>query len=54
MYKDEEMSLRDVRFAADFMLSNIKILGLVTKIMFDDPSSLLMRDHPLTIEEEKI
>ncbi|OIT20081.1 hypothetical protein A4A49_39441 [Nicotiana attenuata] len=37
--------------AADFVLSDIKSLGSVTSITFDDPASLPMRDHPLTTQE---
>lgn len=50
-YEDGETLLRKVCSAADFVWSDIKSLGPVTSIKFDDPSSLPMRDHPLTTEE---
>ncbi|XP_015055767.1 adoMet-dependent rRNA methyltransferase spb1-like [Solanum pennellii] len=50
-YEDGETVLRKVCSAADFVWSDIESLGSVTSIMFDDPASLPMRDHPLTTEE---
>ncbi|KAG5629423.1 hypothetical protein H5410_001140 [Solanum commersonii] len=50
-YEDGETVLRKVCSAANFVWSDIKSLGSVTSIMFDDPASLPMRDHPLTTEE---
>ncbi|XP_004248814.1 uncharacterized protein [Solanum lycopersicum] len=50
-YEDGETVLRKVCSAADFVWSDIESLGSVTSIMFDDPASLPMREHPLTTEE---
>ncbi|XP_049407701.1 uncharacterized protein LOC125871151 [Solanum stenotomum] len=50
-YEDGETFLRKDCSAADFVWSDIKSLGSVTSIKFDDPASLPMRDHPLTTEE---
>ncbi|KAH0737447.1 hypothetical protein KY290_036152 [Solanum tuberosum] len=50
-YEDGETVLRKDCSAADFVWSDIKSLGSVTSIKFDDPASLPMRDHPLTTEE---
>ncbi|XP_009631774.1 uncharacterized protein [Nicotiana tomentosiformis] len=50
-YEDGQTLLRKVCSAADFVLSDIKSLGSVTSITFDDPASLPMRDHPLTTQE---
>ncbi|KAH0638849.1 hypothetical protein KY285_035435 [Solanum tuberosum] len=50
-YEDGETVLRKDCSAADFVWSNIKSLGSVTSIKFDDPASLPMRDHPLMTEE---
>ncbi|XP_016473511.1 uncharacterized protein LOC107795393 [Nicotiana tabacum] len=52
-YEDGETLLRKVCSAADFVWSDIKSLGSVTSITFDDPASLPMRNHPLTTEEVK-
>lgn len=46
--------MRKVCPAADFVWSSddpVKTLGKVTSISFDDPSSLPLKDHPLTTEE---
>lgn len=53
LYEDGETLLRKVCSAADFVWSDIKSLGSVTSIVFDDPASLPLRNHPLTTEEVK-
>lgn len=46
--------MRKVYPAADFVWVSkdpVETLGQVTSISFDDPSSLPLKDHPLTSEE---
>ncbi|KAK2991692.1 hypothetical protein RJ640_016398 [Escallonia rubra] len=54
-YEDGDTTLRKVCLAADFVWSDnpLEILGSVTAIKFEDPSSLPIKDHDLTTEEVK-
>ncbi|KAK3027001.1 hypothetical protein RJ639_041762 [Escallonia herrerae] len=54
-YEDGDTTLRKVCLAADFIWSDnpLEILGSVTAIKFEDPSSLPIKDHDLTTEEVK-
>ncbi|KAF2317638.1 hypothetical protein GH714_033034 [Hevea brasiliensis] len=54
-YEDGESIVRKVSSAADFVWSDtpLEILGSVTSISFEDPTSLPIRDHALTTEEVK-
>ncbi|KAM6551827.1 hypothetical protein CsatB_001635 [Cannabis sativa] len=55
-YEDGDTTLRKVSTAAEFIWSEtpLDILGSVTSISFDDPTSLLIKDHVLTTQEVKI
>ncbi|KAL5541932.1 hypothetical protein UlMin_009642 [Ulmus minor] len=55
-YEDGDTTLRKVSTAAEFIWSDtpLDILGSVTSISFDDPTSLPIEDHALTTEEIKI
>ncbi|XP_062073902.1 adoMet-dependent rRNA methyltransferase spb1-like [Humulus lupulus] len=52
-YEDGDTTLRKVSAAAEFIWSDapLDILGSVTSICFDDPTSLPIKDHALTTEE---
>lgn len=52
-YEDGESIVRKVSSAADFVWSDapLEILGSVTSIVFEGPTSLPIRDHALTTEE---
>uniref|UniRef100_A0A2C9W0V9 Putative rRNA methyltransferase n=1 Tax=Manihot esculenta TaxID=3983 RepID=A0A2C9W0V9_MANES len=54
-YEDGESIVRKVSSAADFVWSDapLEILGSVTSIVFEGPTSLPIRDHALTTEEIK-
>lgn len=54
-YEDGATILRKATSAADFIWSDapLEILGSVTSISFDDPASLLIKDHSLTTDEVK-
>ncbi|KAJ8763440.1 hypothetical protein K2173_002323 [Erythroxylum novogranatense] len=54
-YEDGESVVRKVSSAADFIWSDapLEILGSVTSISFEDPTSLPIKNHDLTTEEVK-
>lgn len=55
-YEDGKSIVKEVYSAKDFIwsASPVEVLGSVTSISFEDPDSLIIKDHDLTTEEVKI
>ncbi|TQD88043.1 hypothetical protein C1H46_026406 [Malus baccata] len=55
-YEEGDTILRKVSSAAAFIWSDVplNILGSTTSLSFDDEASLLLEDHALTTEEDKV